>query len=395
MDLDLSAALWALLAQRSDTYGDCMNRLLQYLESEIANSRDNGERGVFQVKRGIYLARIGQFAQAKELAKQLRSDFGVASYPRVAIMIILLEGVIDHYENLGSYGVDRILRSSLLSIATADPELIAVTSSWRAHVEFERSNFKAMVLAISEVQQAASPSSHDAHARCARILSDCFALTGDRQRSKFWFDVAHRHAVAIGDQAMLDAIIYNSVAFGLSRIRSESCLGKVESRKIRMMETALSSSRSYQALIGARALTHLVDVCGARLLMMKGEYSEAIDALSGLSQAGPMAPNNFSQDLNKLELAYCHAEIEQINVAADLLAQIEDRRFPGIDVDDRLAAAWMCHRMSLIDDRLGSVSETLECLAAARVEYQGFVSDLEKSITSLASEVSDGESSLG
>jgi len=357
-----------------------MSQFLSRIELALGETTDPERRGDLHIKKALYLARRGEFGDAKQIAQALRRNLPVERYPRIRIQIILLDGVVDLYESLSSHSYDRIKGSDLLAIAFGDRELISITSSWRAHVEFERSNFDEMGMALLRVQRAAEENSHEPRARVARILADCFALTGDRSQSKKWFEIAHRHAVGIGDQAMIDALIYNSMAFGLSRLRSESFTNNVDVAKLRLIETELSSAKTFQSLIGAKALVNLVDICSARLLMLKGDFQGALNYLNVTTDSGPWAKNNSSADLWRLELAFCEAKVGNIDAAIRSVSQIEDNSLPGIDVDDRLAGAWMANEMALLDSRLGSVAVTSINLERVKREFELYFFGLSQAI---------------
>jgi hypothetical protein len=357
-----------------------LSELLRRIELALASSGDPHHRGELLARKAIYLARVGEFAASKQLALDLRRDFSVEMHPRIVILVILLEGIIDHYENLGQRGQDRITGAQLLSLASGDPNLISQTSAWRAHIEFEKSNFGEMVAAINRVHGEEVKSDQEARARVARVLADCFSLIGDRSQSKKWFEIARKHALDIGDQAMVDALIYNGVAFGLARLRSESCFGVLDKARLPVIATELASARNYQKLIGIKSLTHLVDVCSARFAMLSGDFSRAIELLTAYPVSGPVAKNNFSSDLQILELAYCNLRTGNSVLAEELSEKISDHEYGGLDVDDRLAAAWMELELALKIGSVGVVQSAIRRLDHVKDEYQKAVQSLSNAV---------------
>lgn len=353
-----------------------MSELLKRIENELCAARSMQLRGILLVRKGIYFARIGRFAETKAVIVEINEAFPIENFPGINILRMLVEGVLDYYESLSVYSHDRILRADLLSIASGDPTLIAMTSAWRAHIEFEKSNYGEMINAIVRVQSNAGQNDHDAHARLARILADCFAIVGEERQAKRWFNIAHRHAVDAGDQATIDALIYNRMAFGLARIRAESVFMAVDPLNLQVIETSIFSAKNYQTLVDIRSLTHLPSICEARLAALRRDFKLALRLMSGVRESGPLAQNNFSDGVLNLEIVFLLAKSGDLAAAKNAWVGVNEDDLAGLDVDDRLLAAWMHRELVEVNKFFGSPPLVENLLLKAKEEYRKAMDNL-------------------
>ncbi len=123
-----------------------------------------------------------------------------------------------------------------------------------------------------------------------------------------------------------------------------------------------------------------MDICDARLSMLTGNFRSAVDLLGGFPASGPLAKNNFSNDLQCLEMAYCSSQLGNLVLAAELFQEISDHNYSGLDVDDRLAAAWMERELTLKGSDQVSIQAATNRLDRLRNEYQEAVQVLSKAV---------------
>ena len=318
-----------------------MANLLEKIEGALLIEQDLQRCAELSARRAIYLSRIGRFAEVKEIIENLRLQYSDGHAPAISVWIMLIEGVNDFFENLGDRAKDRITRAQLIGVAIGDRTLAAITSSWRAHIEFEVSDFESMATALKICAENLDEENHDANARFAMIIANCFFLRGDRESAQKWFMKSREIALANGDQATIDALIYNRAAFGMARLRVERCLGPVNQQAVISIRVELSSARNYQKIARVGAVNHFVELCLARVLMLEEKFDSALEALARIKTIGPFAAYNFSLALIDLESAYCLCKLGRYAEANESLESAFGDVFSGLDVDDRLVVAWL------------------------------------------------------
>ena len=347
-----------------------MSQLIARLDRELEITSDPVKRAEILARKGSYLARIGRFSDTRAIIADLRQKFGDGRSGHVTAWIMLTEGMLHLFENISPVALDRITRAQALGLAMKDASVIAIASAWKAHLEFETSNFTAMVKSLELAMTYSSEYDHGSQARLAMVLSDSFLICGDRQSAQEWFLRSRDHALKDGDQASVEALLYNRAAFGLARLRAEHCVTNIDANQLSLARLEIASAKNLQTLIGVGALTNLVYLCEARLLILGGEFSQAIDALNGVRNAQPFASYNFSQSLIDLDVAFCLAQLDRLDEALEIYKSIEWPTFEGLDVDEQLVAAWTRYQLCVIDEAFGVPCEAKTQLERSSLKYE-------------------------
>ncbi len=314
-----------------------MSQLLLKIEADLRSTVTPADRGKLLARKSAYLARIGKFEDSKSIVCELRRDFGDSRSGNVTIWIMLTEGLIHYYENLGLEAHDRIARAQLLSKAIGDGELAATTSAWRAHIEFERSDFRAMAASIESAFKFMTSENYAAQTRVSMVLSDCHFLCGDRAGGQKWFLRSRDTALKEGDQASIEALLYNKAAFALAWLRAQCCFGPIAHDQLSLLRLELASARNLQDMAGINALAHVVHLCEARLLLLEEKYEEGILKLQAVRNAAPYGEYNFNQSLIDLEIEYCRHRLNPDGTRSSRPIW----NFDALDIDEQMLAAWM------------------------------------------------------
>ena len=318
-----------------------MSQLLHHLDERLCVESDANMRAELLAQKAGYLARVGRFEEAKSIISEVRKTFGDIRDGRVTVQVMVAEGLALHFELLSAAASDRVARAHVLAVAMRDRELIGLTSAWRAHMAFEKSDWPLTGKFLSQAMEAADDDHHAALARCAVVLFNAFALCGDRRESQYWFLKGRDHALKQGDQATIDALLHSRATFGAARLRAQRCRGIVRQEEIALAKREVASARNLQNLTRIDAHSTYIDLCDARLRTIDGDYQGAIELFAALRDQGPYPEGHFSQPLVDLEIAYCHTKLGNNDVLSSTpslqsLAWVDD-----LDVDDRLSAAWM------------------------------------------------------
>lgn len=324
----------------------CMSQLLLRIENELVTETDTNAKVRLLARKAGYLARVGRFDEAKEIVAALREEFGDGHSGHATIWIMLTEGLLHHFEKMSPQAVDRLNRALLLATAMRNAEVTALAAAWRAHIEFETSNFDAMFRSLTVALDNSTDQDHAARTRIFMVLCDVALLCGNRSQGQAWFLRSRDHALKEGDQASIEALLYNRAAFNLAWIRAQRCFEAPESKDLSLVRLEISSARNLQEMTGVGALTHFVHICDARLLILEGKYETAVERLELLRSSKPFGAYNFDQKFLDLEIAYCRyriGDLQQSNIAE----KIDQETFAHLDVDERLVAAWMvCELLS-------------------------------------------------
>jgi ATP/maltotriose-dependent transcriptional regulator MalT len=270
---------------------------------------------------------------------------------------MLAEGLLHHFEDLSPAALDRVRGAQALGLAMGYSTIVALASAWKAHIEFEHSDFESMVSSVELSLRNIATEEHDAHARLAIVLANAFMIVGDREQAQLWFRHGHRHSVTNGDQASIDALVYNRAAFLIARLRALNCKEPIPTEDLIAVRMEVASAKNLQSLIRLGALESHVRLLDARLQIVESKYESAISALQAVRGEAPFAPHNFDQRFIELEICFCQMMLGQCEAALTHLPRLSGDEFSGLDIDEQVIAAWMLGKMASIDARVGLASD--------------------------------------
>lgn len=353
-----------------------MSQLLANLERQLAVAVDPESRGELLARIAAYLSRVGRFDEAKAIIEELRRKFADGHSGRVTVWLMLAEGLNYHFAELNPKALDRISRSLLLGTAMSYRSFVALASAWKAHIQFQAGAFESMVEALNLSAINSSDADLDATTRRAIVLCNSYMICGERASAQKWFELARRCAVENGDQASLEALIYNRAAFLTTWLRAENCIEPVDADALRSVRMEIASAMNFQNLIGIEALTVHIHLWGARQLLLSGDYKAAIEKLSEIREELPPTDASFSKAYIDLEICYCQVQQDQVDLALERFQTLPVLDLGKLDADEQLVATWMRLGMSKRDQRFGDAGVLESELAAISLRYADYKAEL-------------------
>jgi hypothetical protein len=273
-------------------------------------------------------------------------------------------------------------------MAIKDRQLGCLTSAWKAHIEFETSDFSSMISSLQSCFEQSSPQSYEAQSRSAMVLADCFYLCGDRLNGQKWFMQCREIALKAGDQATIDALLYNRAAFGMASLRVDRCFGPVDKELVRLIQLEIASSMNFQSMTRIESLKNLTQLCNARILLLQENFEDAYSALSEVRGAGPFADYNFRESIISLEMVYCLVKAGKDILARELFSHLPELKFPGLDVDDSLVISWIQFELSSISNVYGDAALAKDVLDRSSSEYKVHRNRLHESVIEFSNKFS-------
>ncbi len=346
-----------------------MSQLLNRLQREFAACSDSLARAELLARISGNFARIGKFDEARQCIVDLRRDYSGEKSGPATVWIMLAEGLLHLFSDLNPLALDRISRAQLLGLAMKYPTAVALASAWKAHLEFESSQFGAMVQSIRLGLKHAHADDHDSRVRLAMVLANAFMISGDQVTSQVWFAKARDHAVKNGDQASIEALLYNRTAFRIAAIRSDRCINNKSQADLIIVRKEVESATNLQDLIKVGALTNHIHLWNARLFMLERDFAKAISQLASSRQGAPFANYNFSQQMIDLEMAYCLANLGEIDDALRVHSTVDLNSMDHLDIDEKLVAFSMQSELETMDAGFKRGIDTQSRLEQLKLQY--------------------------
>lgn len=349
-----------------------MVQLVDRIDALLEQESDEFVVAELLAKKSAYLGRIGQADKARELIQFVRQKFNDGRSGRVTCFVLIAEGVLLHHSFQSNEALDKFARASLLAHGLRQADLIGICAAWKGFAEFDLSRFESMQRSLLLIRDLGLEEDHAVMSRLATTVMTGGLLLGERQFSQKWFHVGHNHAVAEGDLACIDALLFNKAVFGLARQRVAWCLAGVDASWAKVIRAELDSARNLQNLVGISSLKDHVDLCVARLDLVEGRNRDSFERLRKLQSVDRFSKKHVNELALHIDTLYVQSQLEIPFDLAKQLQEMDLRQVSSLDPDERLVAMTTLDKLSaMCPDKASAPSFKAE-IAITTAEYLAF-----------------------
>jgi hypothetical protein len=354
------------------------------LADELSRESNVERQAELLARLAAHLARIGRFDDATRTLVQLRAGYAKIHTGPATVWIMLAEGLVHLFQEEQLKALDRIKRAQVLGRAMGYRAIIASASAWKAHIELGRSEFAALTESLQLAFENVDPNDHDTHTRLAVVLFNALATKGDQVEAQKWFLRAHDRAVRNGDQASIEALLYNRATFGVANLRAACCFHAITQEDVSFARSEMESVRNLQQLVRGTTLRNQLDLWSARLMILEGRFDEAVQCLQDVRTTHPFADTNFDQRFIDLEIAYCSAKSGAME-AEEVKSEEFTDTFDSLDIDEQLVASWMQFEIVSRQELSTDVPAKAARLKNAKAAFEQMRTDLSAAIAHVSS----------
>lgn len=306
------------------------------LTARIAEATDESLRGIYLAELACYCARVGDFDRAESHRVELRSVFGDGRDLRVSVLIMTLEALLLYFRELSPAARDRLLRARLLCTAAKEHRLLALTSAWLAHIDFNLDRFDEMSESIALGIRSLDADDGAAECRLALVLGDAFMYCEQEAAARHWYDRAHVSAIRLGDQAAIGAMTYNRAALRVANLRIAKVVEPSRAVDFALAKAELKSATNYQAVAGLRSLDHLLKAAQVGVLMLEDDFSSASTHIQQILDSGEVPIHSGAFHTLRADRLTCFVELGDIRSARECAVAFTDSVLKSLSPDDRV-----------------------------------------------------------
>jgi tetratricopeptide (TPR) repeat protein len=261
---------------KSDRSNQYHNRAVEALNDQISHCFDSKERLVLSAKRAILFARNGYIIEAKSSALNLRGN-NSGYDARLSAWIMLLEGVIQHFEKLdNAKSKDKFVRAFLIGQVAKDRELCGLAAAWLAHCQLVAGDVPACIEHLSKAFEWSTDAEHEARGRAFMVLAGIYEWINDPAEAKRCLAIARNHASKSGDMALQSTIIFNVAAYAVARLTLNDCVATLAAEDIKLASLHVNSADNLNLALGIDTLHSLIPIMRAEIAISKMEWNTAI-----------------------------------------------------------------------------------------------------------------------
>lgn len=306
------------------------------LTARIAEATDESLRGIYLAELACYYARVGDFDRAESHRVELRSVFGDGRDLRVSVLIMTLEALLLYFRELSPAARDRLLRARLLCAAGKEHRLLALTSAWLAHIDFNLDRFDEMSESIALGIESLDADDGAAECRLALVLGDAFMYCERETAAKHWYDRAHVSATRLGDQAAIGAMTYNRAALRVANLRMAKIVEPNQAIDFALARAELKSATNYQAVAGLRSLDHLLRAAQVGVLMLEGDFSRASVQIQQVLDSGEVPSHSGAFHTLRADRLTCFLKLGDLRSARECAVALTGSALKSLSPDDRV-----------------------------------------------------------
>ena len=318
------------------------SRLLARLDASIASARDPVQAACFAAERAALLARLGRFDEAQSGLAALRAKPASAHSAALAVWLCLADGMLEHFRNQSSAARDRIHRAYALAAAARVRPLIALSAAWLAHTDYVYDDLPGLARHVAEALQESEPDHHAARARASLVAAQGYHWGGRADLAQPWYQRAHEHATAEGDDTTLGALLKNRAWISGNQARMASIFGPpgvpADTAALRQAQLAAESSEHFDAHIGHTSLRSLGPVMRAQLLVAQGAWADALAALQSHQAQSSRDGSDYTLPVLQADIAWCQFQLGRRDEALASARDAEAAFVPDCEEEDRAAA---------------------------------------------------------
>jgi hypothetical protein len=251
------------------------SRLLSRLDTDIRGAPHELAADCLRCERAAYLARLGDFDEARREIDALRQRYGPQPSTAISAWLHLAEALVGHYTDLGPHARDKLARAHALSAAAGLKPLQALSAAWLAHLDYLVMDAAAMVRRATEALALARADHHAALARVKLVIAQAYHEAGRYDRAQPGYQQARRHATADGDDATLSAMMWNMASLRVAAWRQLAASGRPAAESEMHLLLGAESTAHFDAMVGVRSLGALQPILRAQVCALLGRTEEA------------------------------------------------------------------------------------------------------------------------
>ena len=290
-----------------------------------------------------YRARIGDIESAKRVVAQERSRDSKLSEAQIFAHINYVEGLCQYFERGLDFALKKFLRASVLAAGCPQGDCLPfLIHGWLAALYRNQGRWKLMVDSLLAAADQGGNGSSEVGFRVCLVAADVLQELGVYVASSDWYDVARRHALAIGDDAAISAMLYNRAAIRVFNASLDEAAGLAVTVDDDHIALQASSAQNYTQYIHDESMRWGFDLMVGQVHMLRGDYVKALSVLES-SELEVLAADWPNLDcVRQADIFRCRAQIGELTGSpvgegvASVLSRIETLSAPG----DRVIALY-------------------------------------------------------
>lgn len=253
-----------------------MSRLLSSLDRTISTAIDAEQLAQARTRRAIYLARLGEFDQARTEISSLRDLATRAAYASCVVGANIAEGVVADYSGNGAAALDKLRRAEALAGARGGNWHSRLALAWQVHALQHLWRSESVPGVVHAIRSSADPREHDVACRVASVVAVGLHAANRFDLARPWYECARQHAIEEGDELTIDANLHNVAAIRVHNICLSGIDGDLNAAELTRARWELESSQNFDRLRHSSAFEWSLPLIAAKIEMLEQKTEAAV-----------------------------------------------------------------------------------------------------------------------
>ena len=293
------------------------SRLLNRLDADIRSAADPLTADCFRCERAAYLARLGDGGEAANELSHVQRRHAAQPNARISAWVHFAEALVGFFSHQAPQSHDKMKRAHALSAAVGHKPLQALSAAWLAHFDYGASRPAAMASHAAQALALAEPDHHAARARACLVVAQSYHDGGRFDQARPWYDDAHRHATAEGDDTTLSGIMWNMTSLRVTALQQAEACGPAQANGGDHARASAESTARFDAMLGMNSLSELSPVLHAQLFTALGQTAEALPLYEAHFDAAMAQGFGGIEGSLRADRAWCRLQAGQRQAARD------------------------------------------------------------------------------
>lgn len=257
-----------------------MSRFEAGLSDRISVLSESPARALLELRLAAYLARKGDKQAARQMVSRIRNIYESLGNAQLMAHVNFAEALCEFFEIGTQPALVKLQRSQALSIGCPfEDDLPVLSAAWSASLHRILGDWKGFKDSTDLALDGRHRISSEALCRLRLVVADSLQEVQDYDRAEVWYRATRHESLALGDETVLGALLYNKSAIRVFNVRVDEVFGKKSDLDRCSLALEAASAENLAQYTHDVSMPWVFDMLAGQLMLLQGNFSEALTRL--------------------------------------------------------------------------------------------------------------------
>lgn len=313
-----------------------MSRFEETLVHNLNSCSNRTDLWCSKLAWAAYQARTGKIAPARDSLIEVREESSRNICARVYSRLNLVEGLCEFFSTGVDAALPKFLRARAIAVGCAKEDPVySLANVWLASLYKNKGEWDQVLSSLIAAKTNNLSAEREVGFRLCLILGDLYQETENYEQAAKWYSGARNHALEVGDEAALSAMLYNRAAIRVYNLRLRCIADDVPEIDDAYAALEEASAHNYTQYIDDQSLRWGFDLMRGQLALVRNDMLSALRYLSAEEVRSAIGAWPEVNALCQADILRCRVATgwslseSPIHVAQSLIERLSSIRSPG------------------------------------------------------------------